>query len=59
MLEHSPPARSILSDGRRTGEDARLTGLRCDEHVRVFLATLREVCGWGFEEVFEAYSRAS
>jgi hypothetical protein len=48
--------RAMRDDARRSGEDARLTGLRCDEHVRVFLATLREVCGWTFEQMMQEYS---
>jgi hypothetical protein len=48
--------RAMRDDARRTGEDARMTGLRCDEHVRVFLATLRDPCGWNFEELLREYS---
>jgi hypothetical protein len=51
--------RMMRDDARRSGEDARLTGLRCDEHLRVFLATLREVCGWNFEQMMSEYSSVS
>jgi hypothetical protein len=47
--------RAMRDDARRSGEDARLTGLRCEEHVRVFLATLREPCGWDFERITKEY----
>jgi hypothetical protein len=51
--------RAMRDDARRSGEDARLTGLRCEEHTRVFLATLREPCGWTFEKMLAAYNAAA
>jgi hypothetical protein len=48
--------RAMRDDARRSGEDTRLTGLRCDEHTRVFLATLRDPCGWNFEEMMGEYN---
>jgi hypothetical protein len=32
-----------------------MTGLRCDEHARVMLATLRGPCGWNFEEMLHKF----
>lgn len=51
--------RAMRADGLRSGEDARLTGTRADEHTRVFLATLREPCGWSFEEMFDEFNSAA
>lgn len=43
----------------RVGEDTRLTGLRADEHTRVFLVTLRQPCGWSFEETTGEFNASS
>jgi hypothetical protein len=51
--------RAMRVDARRTGEDAALTGYRCEEHVRVMLATLREPCGWNFEEIWSEYNNTA
>jgi hypothetical protein len=51
--------RAMRDDARRSGEDARLTGLRCEEHVRAMLATLRGPCGWNFEEMLGKFNRVA
>jgi hypothetical protein len=51
--------RAMRDDARRSGEDARLTGLRCQEHVRTMLATLRGPCGWNFEEMLGEFNRVA
>ena len=50
---------AMRDEARRAGEDARLTGLRCDEHTRILLATLREPCGWSFEQILTEYNTAT
>jgi hypothetical protein len=41
------------------GEHMELTGYRCDRHLQTVLATLREPCGWSFEEMLSAYNSAT
>jgi hypothetical protein len=49
---------AMRADGKRGGEDPRLTGLRCAEHTRLYVATLRRVLGWSFDEVWAAFMKA-
>ena len=46
-------------DGRRSGEDRELTSYRCDRHLQTALWTLREPCGWSFEEILAEYNSAA
>jgi hypothetical protein len=39
-------------------EDPELTGYRCDQHVRTMLITLRESCGWNFDETMHEFNTA-
>jgi hypothetical protein len=50
--------RAMREDARRSGEDRELTGYRCEAHVRTVLATLRDPCGWSFEEILSEYNGA-
>src|SRR5262245_121958 len=47
--------RLMREDAQRSGEDQKLTGYRCDEHVRTILATLREPCSWNYEEIWHEF----
>jgi hypothetical protein len=49
---------AMRADARQSGEDPRLTQLRCAEHTRVYLATLRHALGWNFDEVFAEFMNA-
>jgi hypothetical protein len=50
---------AMRQDVRRSREDRELTGYRCDKHVQTMLWTLREPCGWTFEEILCAYNGAT
>ena len=51
--------RAMRADGRRSGEDRELTSYRCDRHLQTALWTLREPCGWSFEEILAEYNSAA
>lgn len=51
--------RAMRDDGRRSGECPELTAHRCDRHVQTVLWTLREPCGWTFEEILAEYNSAA
>ena len=51
--------RAMRIDGRRSGELAELTALRCDTHLRTMLATLREACDWSLEQIFHEYNNVT
>jgi hypothetical protein len=51
--------RAMRDDGRRSGEHPELTGHRCDRHLQTVLWTLREPCGWSFEEILAEYNTAA
>jgi hypothetical protein len=49
---------AMRADGKRSGEDPRLTGLRCAEHTRLHVATLRHALGWNFDEAWREFMKA-
>jgi hypothetical protein len=49
---------AMRADGKRSGEDPRLTGLRCAEHTRLYVATLRHALGWNFDEAWREFMQA-
>jgi len=49
---------AMRADGKRGGEDPRLTGLRCAEHTRLYVATLRHALGWNFDEAWREFMKA-
>jgi hypothetical protein len=51
--------RAMRADGRRSGEDRELTNYRSDRHLQTMLATLREPCGWTFEQMLFEYNSAA
>jgi hypothetical protein len=51
--------RAMRDDGRRSREYPELTGHRCDRHLQTVLWTLREPCGWSFEEILAEYNSAA
>jgi hypothetical protein len=48
--------RAMREDARRSGEDRELTALRCDRHLQTVLWTLREPCGWSFDEIWSEFN---
>ena len=51
--------RLMRGDARRSGEDPQLTGYRCDRHLHTVLWTLREPCGWHFDEIWSEFNSAA
>jgi hypothetical protein len=51
--------RAMRDDARRSSENPELTGHRCDRHLQTLLWTLREPCGWTFEEMLAEYNSAA
>jgi hypothetical protein len=49
---------AMRADGKRSGEDARLTGLRCAEHTRLYVTTSRHALGWNFDEAWREFMKA-
>jgi hypothetical protein len=53
--------RAMRADGKACGEDERLTPLRCDQHLRVFLVSglgpdATNGCDWSPSECWSAYN---
>jgi hypothetical protein len=53
--------RAMRADGKACGEDERLTSLRCDQHLRVFLVSglgpdATNACDWSPSECWSAYN---
>jgi hypothetical protein len=51
--------RAMRDDARRAREAPELTGYRCEAHVRTVLATLRDPCGWTFEQILDEFNSAT
>jgi hypothetical protein len=49
---------AMRADAKRSGEDARIIGLRVSEHTRVYVATLRQALGWNFDETWDEFMKA-
>jgi hypothetical protein len=51
--------RLMHGDARSSGEDPQITGYRCERHLQTMLWTLREPCGWNFEEMLGEFNRVA